>query len=271
MNPNEFSNHLHISHSQLDTILGCPQKYNYQYVQGARWEHLPASLAFGRAIHAAVAHYYRHLKQFGEPLILGVLKACFHAELKEAIPKDIEVLYKDGESEGSMQEKGDGLLEVFYAKARPQTIEAVEMPFLVDLVDPATGEILPTKLAGIFDLIESDADGTMTIADLKTSSRRYTEHQADNHLQSTLYAYALRRLGYTTDGPNILIRFDVLLKTKTPDMESYYAVKAEEDEIWTLALIRRVLRAIEAGAFYPVRSWRCGECPFRRRCATDLT
>jgi RecB family exonuclease len=144
------------------------------------------------------------------------------------------------------------------------------MPFLVDLVDPATGEILSTKLAGIFDLIESDADGTMTIADLKTSKRRYSEHQADNHLQSTLYAYALRRLGYTTDGQNVLIRFDVLLKTKAPDMESYYAVKAEDGETWTLGLIRRVLRAIEAGAYYPVRSWRCPECPFRRRCAADV-
>lgn len=270
MNPTDFSNHLHISHSQLDTFLGCPQKYNYQYVQGAPWEHLPASLAFGRAIHAAVAHYYRHLKQFGDPLILGVLQACFHAEFKEALSKDLEILYKKGESEQSMREKGDALLEVFSAKVRPQTIEAVEMPFLVELVNPATGEILPTKLAGIFDLIESDGQGTMSIVDLKTSSRRYTEHQAENHLQATLYAYALRRLGYTTDGSNILIRFDVLLKTKTPEMESCYAVKAEQDEIWTLALIRRVLHAIEVGAFYPVRSWRCGECPFRRRCAEDI-
>jgi RecB family exonuclease len=270
MTVNEFSNHLHTSHSQLDTFLGCPQRYNYQYVQGAPWEHLPASLAFGRAIHAAVAHYYRHLKQFGEPLIAGVLKACFHAEFEDAIPKDIEVLYKDGENERSMREKGDGLLEVFHAKVRPQTIEAVEMPFLVDLINPATGEILDTKLAVILDLIESDADGTMTIVDLKTSTRRYTENQADNHLQSTLYAYALRRLGYTTDGQNVLIRFDVLLKTKTPEMESYYAVKAEEDETWTLALVRRVLRAIEAGAYYPVRSWRCADCPFRRRCAADI-
>lgn len=266
----EFHNHLHISHTQLDTFLNCPQKYRYQYVLGAPWEHLPASLAFGRAIHAAIAHYYRHVKHFGEPLPLGVLRGCFHGEFKEALAQGPEVLYKEGESEQLLKAKGDALLEVFHAKARPQTIEAVEMPFLVELVDPATGEVLGTKLAGVFDLIESDANSNLTIADLKTSNRRYAENQVENHLQSTLYAYALRRLGYTTDGRNILIRFDVLLKTKQPDLESYYAVKAEEDERWTLAQVRQVLGAIEAGTYYPVRSWRCPECPFRRRCAADI-
>ena len=265
----EFQNHLHLSHSQLDTFLNCPQRYRYQYVVGAPWEHLPASLAFGRAIHAAVAHYYRHVKHFGVPLPLGVLKGCFDGEFKEALAQGPEVLYKEGESERSLRQKGIALLEVFHAKARPQTVEAVEMPFLVDLVDPATGAVLHVKLAGVFDLIESDGSGNVTIADLKTSNRRYAENQVENHLQATLYAYALRRLGYTTDGRNTLIRFDVLLKTKQPDLESYYAVKAEEDEPWTLAQVRRVLRAIEAGAYYPIRSWRCPECPFRKRCAAD--
>jgi putative RecB family exonuclease len=226
----EFQNRLHISHSQLDTFLNCPQRYRYQYVLGAPWEHLPASLAFGRAIHAAVAHYYRHVKHFGEPLPLAVLKGCFHGEFKEALAQGLEVLYKEGESEQGLRDKGDALLEAFHAKVRPQTVEAVELPFLVDLVDPATGEVLGVKLAGVFDLVESDGSGSMTIADLKTANRRYGETQVENHLQATLYAYALRRLGYSTDGRNTLIRFDVLLKTKQPDLENYYAVKAEADE-----------------------------------------
>ena len=265
-----FQNHLHISHSQLDTFLNCPQRYRYQYVVGAPWEHLPAALAFGRAIHAAVAHYYRHVKHFGEPLPLGVLKGCFHGDFKDALGQGLAVLCKEGESEHILREKGDALLEVFHAKARPQTVEAVELPFLVDLIDPATGEVLGTKLAGIFDLVESDDSGNMTIADLKTANRRYAETQVETHLQATLYAYALRRLGDSTDGRNTLIRFDVLLKTKQPDLESYYAVKAEEDEPWTLAQVRQVLEAIAAGASYPIRSWRCPDCPFRKRCAADL-
>ena len=266
----EFQNHLHISHTQLDTFLNCPWRYRYQYVLGAPWEHLPAALAFGRAIHAAVAHYYRHVKHFGEPLPLGVLKGCFQGEFGEALNQGLEVLYKEGESEGGLREKGDALLEVFHAKVRPQTVEAVQLPFLVDLVDPATGEVLEPKLAGIFDLIESDAHGNMTIVDLKTANRRYAEHQVENHLQATLYAYALRQLGYSTDGRNTLVRFDVLLKTKQPELESYYAVKAEADEPWTLAQVRRVLDAIAAGVSFPIRSWRCPDCPYRKRCAADV-
>ena len=87
----EFQNHLHISHTQLDTFLNCPWRYRYQYVLGAPWEHLPAALAFGRAIHAAVAHYYRHVKHFGEPLPLGVLKGCFQGEFGEALSQGLRV------------------------------------------------------------------------------------------------------------------------------------------------------------------------------------
>jgi len=266
----EFQNHLHISHTQLDTFLSCPWRYRYQYVLGVPWEHLPAALPFGRAIHAAVAHYYRHVKHFDEPLPLGVLQGCFHGEIKEALAQGAAILYEDGESEQSLRDTGDALLQVFHAKVRPQTIEAVELPFLVDLVDPATGGVLGTKLAVVFDLVESDGNGNMVIADLKTAKRRYAQNQVENHLQATLYAYALRRLGYSTDGRDTLIRFDVLLKTKQPDLESYYAVKAAGDEAWALAQVRRVLRVIEAGAYFPIRSWRCPDCPFRRRCAADI-
>ena len=270
MGATEFDNHLHISHSQLDTFLNCPRKYHYQYILRAPWEHLPIALAFGRAMDAAVSHFYRHVKHFGEPLPLGVLKGCFQGEFEEALGQGLAVLYKEGESEGLLREKGDALLEVFHGKVRPQTVEAVQLPFLVDLVDPATGAVLSAKLAVIFDLVESDGNGNMTIADLKTAKRRYGQNQVENHLQATLYAYALRRLGYSTDGRNTLIRFDVLLKSKQPDLESYYAVKAAEDENWALAQVRRVLRAIEAGAYFPIRSWRCPDCPFRRRCAADI-
>ena len=162
----EFANHLHISHSQLDTFLNCPRKYHYQYILRAPWEHLPIALAFGRAMDAAVSHFYRHVKHFGEPLPLGVLKGCFQGEFGAALGQDLPVFYKEGESEGLLREKGDALLEVFHGKVRPQTVEAVQLPFLVDLVDPATGEVLEPKLAGIFDLIESDASGNMTIVDL---------------------------------------------------------------------------------------------------------
>lgn len=265
----EFQQHLHISHSQLETFLACPRRYQYQYILGHPWKHIPAGFVLGKALHAAVAHYYRHVKAFGTPLSLEVLKACFEVELRTAMDGGPPVLSKEGEDAEALKAKGLALLGVFHAEVKPQQVQAVEMPFLVDLVDPKTGEVLEAKLAGIFDLIEADEHGHLIIADLKTSTRRYGERQVEDNLQATLYAYALKQLGFTTDGQATLIRFDVLLKTKQPRMESSFAVKREEDYRWTLTLVTQVLQAIEAWVSYPNPSWRCPECPFRRRCQSE--
>jgi CRISPR/Cas system-associated exonuclease Cas4 (RecB family) len=48
---------LRISKSQIQTYLICPRKFYFQYVMGAMPEFTPASLPFGRALHAAVAMF----------------------------------------------------------------------------------------------------------------------------------------------------------------------------------------------------------------------
>ena len=54
---------LRISKSQIQTYLICPRKFWFQYVIGALPEFVPASVPFGRALHAAVAAFYRALKE----------------------------------------------------------------------------------------------------------------------------------------------------------------------------------------------------------------
>src|SRR2546425_9421088 len=56
---------LRISKSQIQTYLICPRKFWFQYVIGALPEFVPASLPFGRALHAAVAGFYRAIKETG--------------------------------------------------------------------------------------------------------------------------------------------------------------------------------------------------------------
>lgn len=103
----------------------------------------------------------------------------FSAAIEEKPP----ILYKEGENAETLKAKGLALLEVFHAQARPQKVEAVEMPFLVDLIDPRTGEVLEPRLVGIFNLIEAAEKGNIIIADLKTSNRRYGECQVEDNLQ----------------------------------------------------------------------------------------
>jgi len=108
---------------------------------------------------------------------------------------------------------------------RPRTVEAVEYPFSVPLYDPDGGKKLEYALVGLIDLIESDEEGNLIIGELKTSSKRFADSQGETQLDGLVYAYALDQLGFRTDGHRTLIRYDVLVKTKTPGFQEAYLNK----------------------------------------------
>lgn len=115
----------------------------------------------------------------------------------------------------------------------------------------ATGEILPCRLVGIFDLIETDADGNPVVVELKTGNKRFTEDQLDLDFQSTLYGYALKQMGYSTTKDETLIRFDLLLKTKKPALEKYFTIRNGKHYLQAITTIKKILRAIEKETFFP--------------------
>jgi len=262
---NEYRQELHVSKSQIKTFLMCPQRYVYQYVTGKEWERKSAALSFGSAIHQAIADFYITLMNDGKPLSVGEIQNSFinawTLELKGDVPLDF-----NGSSPDELLDLGKRMLEVFVENIKPRKIEAVELPFSVPLVDIKTGEILPLKLVGAFDLIESDEDNNRIISELKTSARKWSDGQVETELDSAVYCYAFKEMGYTTNGSETLVRFDVLLKTKKPTLETYFTTKTEKDHRKMLSLITKVLRAIESGAFYPNYGWQCPTCPFEKQC-----
>ena len=151
-----FERYLHISYSQLNTYLKCPQKYEFQYVRGIPWEFVPEYFPFGRAIHEAAKLFYRTLKETGQRMPLADLTQHFKAR-GTVRPRQQHPLQREPE-QGHHQGKGIQLVKVFYENVAPQRIIGVEVPFSVDLVLEETGEVLPCKLSGIFDLIESDEE-----------------------------------------------------------------------------------------------------------------
>src|SRR5438093_13427331 len=114
-------------------------------------------------------------------------------------------------------------------KRPSRKIEAIEYPFAVTLSDPNTGEPLDVSLVGIVDLIESDDEGNLIIAELKTSSKRYADSQGENQLDGLIYAYAMNQLGFRTTNAETLIRYDVLVKTKSPAFQQIYFNKSPQD------------------------------------------
>src|SRR5436853_5414313 len=139
---------LRISKSQIQTYLICPRKFWLQYVVGALPEFVPASLPFGRALHAAVAAFYRALKDSGVKPALESIQREF------AIVWEIEVAgqrlsFKGKTSVDSYLGLGKVLLQKFYDEIRPRKVEAIEYPFAVPLSDPNTGATLDVSLVGV--------------------------------------------------------------------------------------------------------------------------
>jgi len=74
--------------------------------------------------------------------------------------------------------------------------------------------------------------------------------------------YVVRQLGLDIEG----VTFQVLTKATTPvvQVEDVERDAAAEDDL--LLTIVGVFRAIDAGAFYPVRGWQCRGCGYALRC-----
>jgi CRISPR/Cas system-associated exonuclease Cas4 (RecB family) len=143
-------------------------------------------------------------------------------------------------------------------------IVAVEQPFTVPLVDQETGEVLERDVVGTLDLLERDAEG-LVIVDLKTAARKYTDLQVEASLQLSACSYAVGLLGWG-DPDTARLRFDVLTKTKEPELHRYWTTRDRAANGRVFRLVAEVLRAIEAEVFHPIVGWQCKDCPFRSQC-----
>jgi putative RecB family exonuclease len=256
---------LYVSVSQLKTYLRCPRQYELRYVRGERPESVAVALVLGSAVHAALASYYTALRGGAVVALQDVLEVYEGAWIG-AQPADLPVLTDDGAPLAAVAAQGAAMLRTFHTHAarapavRPVLIEA---PFNVELRDPITGEVLDEKLTGVIDLV-AEREGRLRIFEHKTSARRYGRDQLDFDLQPTAYLYAARELGVEVEG----VTFQVLTKAATPvvQVEDVERDAAAEHEF--LLTVVGVLRAIDAGAFWPVRGWACRGCAFARTCAT---
>src|SRR5438093_2542379 len=136
-------------------------------------------------------------------------------------------------------------------KRPSRKIEAIEYPFAVPLSDPNTGETLDVSLVGVVDLIESDEEGNLIIAELKTSSKRYADSQGENQLDGLIYAYAIDQLGFRTTNAETLIRYDVLVKTKSPAFQQIYFNKSGKTTDVSLDGSKRSFRRSTTKASFP--------------------
>jgi CRISPR/Cas system-associated exonuclease Cas4 (RecB family) len=135
----------------------------------------------------------------------------------------------------------------------------------VPLIDQETGEVLERDLVGSMDLIERDAERRLVVVDLKSAARKYSDVQVEASLQLSVYSYAATMAGFADEG-DVRLRFDVLTKTKQPELHRYWTSRDRAANLRLYRMASEIVRAIEREVFVPNPGWQCRDCQFRSRC-----
>lgn len=242
------------SASQLVTWAMCPRKYAFTYVLGVEPEFRSIALVLGSALPGAVGWFFEERIQGREPTIAEakrVLSADLAAEAVE------NVRWKDMTPE-ALDARGQALLETYLTTYGTLPVVEVERRFEIDLVDHETGEVLPRKLKGYFDLVLEDH----TVVELKTSARSWRENDLERHIQAGAYASAWNTFH---GGPSEVV-FHVIVKLKTPRIELFRVHRGEPGLGWWFHAVREIENAIAKHVFPPSPGPLCHECEFGKTC-----
>jgi putative RecB family exonuclease len=246
----------HLSASQINLYLLCSLKYRFQYVDELPRPFRSSALAFGSAVHAALAWYHKYAVN-GNEVPLEKLYKIFEADWY-AQRLDTEILYNARETETSLHSLGRELLRLYLANPAGQPEDA-EAHFVVPLAHPANGEQLPVNLEGFFDLLTADEG----ITEFKTSGQTMNARDADNHLQLTAYSYAYESL---FQRPAANLRIVDLVKARKPKMVVLETVRTKADHKRFFQLAKAVFSGICNRVFFPRTGYWCHDCEYARHC-----
>lgn len=258
---------LHVSVSQIRCYLRCPRSFELRYVLGVKPAFRPVPFAFGTSFHAALARFYLGVKEDGAPPPLAVVTDEFRSAWQRELDADVPLQADEdeGADKGALVDKAVGMLGVFHANAVKNLdgakVEGIEMPFSVPLTDPDTGAELEEHLVGALDLLLRKGRRRQ-IVEHKTSSRRYGETEIKYDLQPTGYRLAAKGMGLG----DVKVTYQIVTKTKTPALQIVDVERDDEDEREFQRVAVGVMRAVDAGAFMPVRGWQCRSCPHAHVC-----
>lgn len=257
----------HLSVSAMKMMVACGRKFELHYVERAEASHRPIALVFGHAFHEVVGRML-WLHQRGRHLDRRALREHFEAALIQEIQSDgPPVLFEDGEDVPVLVSTAMRMLEALLAKIPlPDGLLHVELPFRVDLVDPATGEVLPLPLIGALDALFLN-DDQLDIWEMKSAARVWPPAAVAFDFQMTAYRMAARTFEALPQVREPHLTLIVATKTREPDVLVERLVRTRRDEIELLETAVAVHRTVEAGAFLRRRDWKCASCEYAEVCS----
>ncbi len=227
-------------------------------------EHKAEALEFGTCIHRVLEQFYC-ARMIGEKMLLKDVHQIFDTSWTGIAKDNDDIKYNGDNDFKSLLMFGRDLISVWYNKLPDDgfTILAIEEAFSFTLPG------IPIPIIGAMDLVEEDDAGTIIITDFKTSGRSYSSDEISSNQQLTTYQIAAKHNGYADR--EILLRFDTLIKTKTPKFEQYWTTRSELDERRLIKKAAQVWNGISMGVFIPNDlSWKCKGCAYKKACDNYL-
>jgi putative RecB family exonuclease len=250
----------HLSASSIGDYIDCGLLYKLSRIDKIRPEFESDAMELGSAIHMTLAEFYE-AKMTGEKLPLKEIQDSFEGFWRELAEDNPKIQYAEGKDFETLLREGKELLIPWYNKLSENEFKVigVEEPFILTLRE------LAVPIIGYIDLIEEDEAGTIIITDHKASGRSYSNDETDKNLQLTLYQIAVKANGFM--GREILLKFDCLIKTKTPKFDQFWTSRTEKEEKRAIKKIKEVWRGIVKEVFIPNDGhWKCKNCGFKEHC-----
>jgi hypothetical protein len=179
-----------ISFSELDTYRQCTFKHQLAY--GERWVAPVDSPALdrGKRVHTILETWY------------GSLRSGWRGDIDEVIRSCEGTVYDhNGEFIDEMGELVKWIVEGYvehYGFDEDWKVIEVEHDFVLPLPKP-DGKNSNIKIKGKIDLLV-EWKGKLWVVDHKTAARLPTDKELDLDVQFSIYAWALRKLGYPVHG-----------------------------------------------------------------------
>ncbi len=250
----------HLSASSIGEYVECSLLYKFGRIDRLPMEFKADAMIFGTCIHRVLEQFYS-AKMIGEKLLLKDIHQIFETTWKAIAEDRDDIRYANNNDFQSILMMGKDLLTTWYNKLPDDnfTILAIEEAFTFNLPD------IPIPIIGAMDLVEEDSAGTIIITDFKTSGKAYSKGEVTQNQQLTMYQIAAKHSGYADR--EILLRFDTLIKTKTPKFEQYWTTRSQLDERRLIKKAAQVWDGITKGVFVANdTSWKCKGCAFKQAC-----
>lgn len=250
----------HLSVSSINSYIDCSLMYKFSRIDNLRPDFLSDNLIFGSCIHRILAEFNQE-KMMGNILSSDEIENMFKTDWEKSAKDNLDIQYSKGNTYRTLLNQGVKMLQEFMKRVpeNDATIIAIEEPFIMRI------EGLDIPLIGIMDLVEEDEDGTLTITDYKTSKRSMAISEVDSNFQLTVYYTAAKANGYADREINL--KFDCLIKTRTPKFEQIYTERSSDHSAKAIKKIKLVWDGIQKGVFIPNdTSWRCHGCSYKSYC-----